>query len=189
MRDFERERQPIDWTAERVDLLKRLWADGFSASQCAARMGLGLSRSAVIGKVHRLGLAGRATTLRLKQNRDRRDYKSRRILRQAPKPVKYLVPDNRPIGGPPPDPVVPPEKRVRSIIELGDNQCRWPIGDPREPDFHFCHLDRHPGKSYCELHVRKSENPNPAVRPRFAKPANSVRTGLPLVDLRESETV
>src|ERR1044071_2868011 len=49
------------WTDERVELLKKLWADGLSASQIAARMG-GVTRNAVIGKVHRLGLSGRAKT-------------------------------------------------------------------------------------------------------------------------------
>ena len=51
------------WTEERVELLKKLWAEGLSASQIAGRLG-GVTRNAVIGKVHRLGLAGRATSSR-----------------------------------------------------------------------------------------------------------------------------
>src|SRR3954463_9470821 len=49
----------MSWTDERVELLKKLWTDGLSASQIAAELG-GITRNAVIGKVHRLGLAGRA---------------------------------------------------------------------------------------------------------------------------------
>src|SRR5918999_5304444 len=51
--------RPMNWTDERVELLKKLWADGLSASQIAAELG-GITRNAVIGKVHRLGLSGRA---------------------------------------------------------------------------------------------------------------------------------
>ena len=42
------------WTEERVEMLKQLWTDGLSASQIARKMG-GVTRNAVIGKVHRLG--------------------------------------------------------------------------------------------------------------------------------------
>src|SRR5215813_578224 len=60
----------MSWNDERVDALKKLWADGLSASQIAGRLG-GVTRNAVIGKVHRLGLAGRATTSRMKSPRVR----------------------------------------------------------------------------------------------------------------------
>src|SRR5262245_39533281 len=60
----------MSWNDERVDALKKLWADGLSASQIAGRLG-GVTRNAVIGKVHRLGLAGRATTSRMKSHRPR----------------------------------------------------------------------------------------------------------------------
>ena len=58
------------WTDERVELLKKLWAEGLSASQIAGRLG-SVTRNAVIGKVHRLGLSGRATTSRMKSHRPR----------------------------------------------------------------------------------------------------------------------
>jgi len=60
----------MSWTDERVDLLKKLWSEGLSASQIAGRLG-GVTRNAVIGKVHRLGLSGRATSTRLKSLRPR----------------------------------------------------------------------------------------------------------------------
>jgi GcrA cell cycle regulator len=54
------ERQPMSWTDERVELLKKMWGEGQSASQIAKELG-GVTRNAVIGKVHRLGLSNRAT--------------------------------------------------------------------------------------------------------------------------------
>ena len=60
----------MSWTDERVELLKKLWADGLSASQIATKLGE-VTRNAVIGKVHRLGLAGRATTSRVRTSRPR----------------------------------------------------------------------------------------------------------------------
>ena len=56
---WEQGQKTMMWTDERVELLKKLWADGLSASQIAAELG-GITRNAVIGKVHRLGLSGRA---------------------------------------------------------------------------------------------------------------------------------
>ena len=67
------------WNDERVELLKKLWSDGLSASQIAGRLG-GVTRNAVIGKVHRLGLSGRATTSRMKSHRPRARVQSPRRL-------------------------------------------------------------------------------------------------------------
>src|SRR5262245_65830850 len=69
------------WNDERVELLKKLWADGLSASQIAGRLG-GVTRNAVIGKVHRLGLSGRATTSRMKSHRPRvRTQATKRLMK------------------------------------------------------------------------------------------------------------
>lgn len=182
------------WTEDRVELLKELWTRGASATACALRLG-GITRSAVIGKVHRLGLPGR-TTVQTARRSFCASPQYRRKPRHALKPDAervsktnhraYIVQDPRPDSTPPLDPIVPPEQRV-GIAGLADNQCRWPIGDPQHADFHFCNLNKAEGKSYCELHVRKSTD-QPAVRPRLATPANSVRTGLPLYR-RESADV
>ena len=61
----------ITWTDERVENLKKLWQEGLSASQIAGRLG-GVTRNAVIGKVHRLGLSGRVNNTRPKLHRPRR---------------------------------------------------------------------------------------------------------------------
>src|SRR6185436_6426840 len=80
-RSAHRENQGMAWNDERVELLKKLWSDGLSASQIAGRLG-GVTRNAVIGKVHRLGLSGRATTSRMKSHRPRvRAQTARRLMK------------------------------------------------------------------------------------------------------------
>ena len=57
------------WTDDRVEVLKKMWGEGKSASQIAKELG-GVTRNAVIGKVHRLGLSNRATTSKATTNKD-----------------------------------------------------------------------------------------------------------------------
>jgi GcrA cell cycle regulator len=157
------------WTDERVELLKKLWAEGLSASQIANRLG-GVTRNAVIGKVHRLGLSGRTTTSRAKAPRTRRrpahtqTRAARPQLRThgsaalkaefhldaeeefelAPSPIKELV--------------IPLNERA-TILTLTETKCRWPIGDPCEEDFHFCGRYCDVGVSYCEYHSQVAYQP------------------------------
>lgn len=131
------------WTQARVNELKRLWADGVSGSQIGER--LGVSRHAVISKVHRLGLPGRAT-------RSSRQYASRRV----PPPVRpaalaYTLP------------------LLEQMGRLTDFSCRWPLGDPREPDFRFCCAAVSGSSPYCEFHRRAAYQP--ASRPAAARRA------------------
>ena len=131
----------MTWTDDRIETLKRYWQDGFSASQIAQKLG-GVTRNAVIGKVHRLGLSGRATTSRRAISTRTRAQASRRLARRRPKgrgfryarsPIR-LAPERPPIlpelGPAPPSPVT-----LQSLTTLS---CRWPEGDPKAPDFHFC---------------------------------------------------
>src|SRR5215471_8138393 len=134
----------MGWTEERVELLKRLWAEGLSASQIAARLG-SVTRNAVIGKVHRLGLSGRATSSRSSSPRPRRTHVARTSRASsllfgtrgntALKPQFEAEPDLAP--APLAELVIPLNERA-SIMTLKEAMCRWPIGDPGEPEFHFC---------------------------------------------------
>lgn len=139
------------WTEERVEQLKKLWAEGLSASQIARTMG-DVTRNAVIGKVHRLGLSGRATTNRA--DRPRRAT----IPKPMPKPV-----------------VAEPEAVVEATLENGDfatvmtlssTMCRWPIGDPGSNEFHFCGNKTEAASPYCEAHVRMAYQPSQNRRDR-----------------------
>ncbi|HRY06541.1 MAG TPA: GcrA family cell cycle regulator [Hyphomicrobiaceae bacterium] len=166
------------WTDERVELLKKLWSEGLSASQIAGRIG-GVSRNAVIGKVHRLGLSGRATTTRMKSHRPRPRMAQATAKRPQQKARFAQVgnPALRALYQPDAEPFVPaqeelviPVKERKSIQTLGECNCRWPIGDPQHPDFHFCGKTKVAGLPYCEFHARRAYQP-PQARRRDTTPA------------------
>ena len=160
----------ISWTDERVELLARLWSEGLSASQIAAQLG-GVTRNAVIGKVHRLGLSGRA-----KPNAEAAPAE-----RPRPKLVRPVGPSASPIFGaelsqsaspavhgaeaiPSEDLLasdlveIPVSERV-SIMELRDSMCRWPIGDPASAEFGYCGTRAITGLPYCPNHARVAYQP------------------------------
>jgi GcrA cell cycle regulator len=157
----------MSWNDERVELLKKLWSEGLSASQIAGRIG-SVTRNAVIGKVHRLGLSGRATTTRLKSHRPRpRPVPAKRPPAAVAKPrftnvgntaLRALYQDAEPYVAPVEELVIPMAER-RSIQTLEECSCRWPIGDPQEADFHFCGKAKVPGLPYCEFHARRAFQP------------------------------
>jgi GcrA cell cycle regulator len=170
----------MGWNDERVELLKKLWSEGLSASQIAGRLG-SVTRNAVIGKVHRLGLSGRATTSRMKSHRPRARVTSQQ--QQAQQPKRLAKPRFQAQGNPAvrglyqqmdAEPFVPaveeldiPLKDRRTIATLTECNCRWPIGDPQMADFHFCNRDKVPGLPYCEFHARRAfQPPQPRRRDR-----------------------
>ncbi len=162
----------MSWTDERVDRLKKLWADGLSASQIAAELG-GVSRNAVIGKVHRLNLPGRAKSGGSTSGRTKRvaspgrSYGSRGgAARAAPRTSgatalkQDLIADavaeidTRPIE----DVVVPISRRLM-LTELTEKTCKWPIGDPLQDDFYFCGADCDDSSPYCTYHAKLAFQP------------------------------
>ncbi|MEG6508551.1 GcrA family cell cycle regulator [Methyloligella sp. 2.7D] len=156
------------WNEERVELLKKLWADGLSASQIAGRLG-GVTRNAVIGKVHRLGLSGRATTSRSSAPRVRRTH-TPRPQRQpqvvyatrgatALKPSFEEEEEVQVAPAPAVEELVIPLHERATILDLKENMCRWPIGDPGEEGFHFCGRKSPVGVPYCEHHARMAYQP------------------------------
>ena len=166
----------MGWTDERVELLKKLWADGLSASQIAAELG-GVTRNAVIGKVHRLGLSGRATSSRSSNPRPRRTHVPRAnrasSLMFGTRGNVALKPQYEAEFDLVPQPlqelVIPLHERA-TIMTLKEAMCRWPIGDPGEPDFHFCGRKKCGTLPYCDHHARMAYQPAQARRreKRFA---------------------
>ena len=147
------------WTEERVELLKKLWTEGLSASQIARQMG-GVTRNAVIGKVHRLGLSGRATPARVSTARISAQTRSRETLDTALSQRSYKS-DNldsykEPIE--PPQPLLSAEERA-SVLHLTEHTCKWPIGDPGQRDFHFCGARAGHGSPYCTTHAALAYQP------------------------------
>lgn len=157
----------MTWTDERVEQLKKLWAEGLSASRIAAELG-GVTRNAVIGKVHRLGLSGRVKTSTTPQQRPRRNARPNGPQRPASGPMTIgataLKADPAPRPEPKAEPapveelVIPISERA-TILTLTDSTCKWPIGDPGTADFHFCGRRSDPGIPYCQHHARIAYQP------------------------------
>ena len=159
----------MSWTTERVDLLKRLWSEGLSASQIATELG-GVTRNAVIGKVHRLGLSGRAktTTAPAKPRRTRpaASTPARPAAPAAPRTIgaTALKAEAAPVAAVAAQPapvaelVIPQEQRA-TILQLNERTCKWPIGDPSSDDFYFCGRNSDPGVPYCPHHCRIAYQP------------------------------
>ncbi|PQM27085.1 GcrA cell cycle regulator [Sphingopyxis lindanitolerans] len=205
----------MSWTDERIEQLRNMWEKGLTASQIADELG-GVSRNAVIGKAHRLGLKSRPSPVKATEK-----------VAKAPKPVapKPIAPaaapraaapafsrpaapprtEAKPVAeprpateadaadAPPPKPDTPrivsigpggfirqgpgdqqapippaPPRRLvpakpspeiagkTSLLDLNDRICRWPMGHPGEPDFHFCGVAVNPGFPYCVEHCGRA---------------------------------
>jgi GcrA cell cycle regulator len=158
------------WTDERVELLKKLWTDGLSASQIAAELG-NVTRNAVIGKVHRLGLSGRAKDAKPASSAPQRARKAAVRAPSAPAPIAPQAHSNVVVAPIPLQPVVeepevlteddvavPMSERV-TIMDLRESMCRWPMGDPTKPDFRFCGARSITGLPYCTHHARIAYQP------------------------------
>lgn len=153
----------VTWTDDRVEQLKKLWEAGLSASQIAAELG-NVTRNAVIGKVHRLGLSGRAKSPSTSAPRPRK-------ARPAQHMVRISRPQSRGNAAlarvfetePEPDPIaydnVVPMSQRRTLVELTEDTCRWPIGDPGSADFFFCGGHSLNGLPYCAHHSRVAYQP------------------------------
>ncbi|HTI68004.1 MAG TPA: GcrA family cell cycle regulator [Caulobacteraceae bacterium] len=144
------------WTEDRVASLKKLWLEGLSASQIAKQLG-GVTRNAVIGKVHRLGLSGRATPA----------APARTVFKapRAPRPAMASVHAPRrvePVAASQPMPSLPAvreEPGSATVLTLGAHMCKWPIGDPAADGFTFCGRRTGQDGPYCNEHARVAYQP------------------------------
>ncbi len=204
----------MSWTDERIERLKTMWTSGSTASQIAEDLG-GVSRNAVIGKAHRLGLEARPSPVKAGEEKEKvkKAPAPKTAATAAPKPAPAaktaapaaaaaadVAPGDAPTGTGPkfgpavqrqpltgettmqyrsvgpggfirqgpgdtqaPIPPAPPRRLVpakpsaevadkTSLLDLNDRICRWPMGHPGEPDFHFCGQASNPGFPYCVQH-------------------------------------
>ncbi|ONF97246.1 GcrA family cell cycle regulator [Sphingomonas jeddahensis] len=197
----------MSWTEERIDTLRKMWEGGQTASQIAEALG-GVSRNAVIGKAHRLGLQSRPSPVVPKEVEAKPEPEpvvaappppppappaapaapaAAPVISHttAPKPITITTPleperspesmrmvrsvgpggfvrqapgeQQPPIAPAPPRRLVPakpaPEIAGKtSLLDLSDKVCKWPLGHPGEPDFHFCGEKVNPGFPYCVDH-------------------------------------
>lgn len=155
----------MGWSEERVALLRKLWTEGLSASQIAKQLG-GVTRNAVIGKVHRLGLAGRATPSR-PAKRPVRAARPRIMSPSAPRlrPTSHLptvvIPDLEPLKL--------EDGKAASVLTLNESMCKFPIGDPTDDNFAFCGRASSCGP-YCQDHARLAYQPSQARKRRVSEP-------------------
>jgi GcrA cell cycle regulator len=163
----------MSWTEERVGVLTKLWLEGLSASQIAGELGEGVTRNAVIGKVHRLKLSGRAKPANSSQRARTATRMPRRPKAQGGASFKRRVTSARVVGATAlkpmeveeisvrlnPDNVtelfIPVEERI-DLLSLTEKTCKWPIGDPLLEDFHFCGRNSDDSAPYCEFHAKRA---------------------------------
>jgi GcrA cell cycle regulator len=186
----------MSWTDDRVEVLKKMWGEGQSASQIAKELG-GVTRNAVIGKVHRLGLSNRATTSTAAKTEakpkaaPKAPAKPKVVMQTEPaiKPAdpnapksnlparKQIIPAGQPLPPQPSANEISPEALAKvnevekkakklTLMELTERTCKWPVGDPATEDFWFCGLTVQQGKPYCEAHVGVAFQPMSARRDR-----------------------
>ena len=187
----------MSWTDDRIETLKSMWEKGMTASQIAEALG-DVSRNAVIGKAHRLGLQSRPSPVKPNEGETAAPTApapapTRRAATPAAEPRPAPAPSATPAAPAPaaaatdtPQPVLrsigpggflrqspgeqqapitpaPPRRLVpakpspdiagkTSLLDLNDKICKWPIGHPGEPDFHFCGDKVNPGFPYCVAH-------------------------------------
>lgn len=201
------------WTDERIDQLKSMWEKGMTASQIADELG-GVSRNAVIGKAHRLGLQSRPSPVKAGENvrkavAPKRPAPPKKADSPAEAPVTPSAVPRAPAAAAAPSaprpsapaqaapaPEQPPQPRIVSVgpggflrqgpgdqqapippapprrlvpakpspeiagkttlLDLTERICKWPIGHPGEPDFHFCGEKVNPGFPYCVEHCGRA---------------------------------
>jgi len=133
----------MSWTEEKVLKLKQLWSKGHTASQIAEELG-DTTRNAVIGKAHRLNLEARAPSKQSAQSSTSANRPARRGSAPTSRKAKFqsiLLDKN-----------FEPEN-PKSLEELTDQTCKWPIGHPNEEKFYFCGRKPEGEFPYCKLHV------------------------------------
>ena len=164
----------MNWTDERVELLRKLWSEGHSASQIAAQLG-SVTRNAVIGKVHRLKLSsrGRSTAAPARQKKAPQATTSSRTSSRAASVTRSVTtsigatalqqqfdadPVVRYLVRPTENVVVPISRRLQ-LVQLSERTCKWPNGDPLSEDFSFCGHEAAETGPYCGYHAKVAFQP------------------------------
>lgn len=142
------------WTQDRIDRLRTLWLEGRTAEQVARTLGAGITRSAVLGKVHRLGLSTGRQPAPVKAA----------VLPRGGRPTAR----GRPVAPPPPTATAPQgigleEPGLATLLSVGGHGCRWPMGDPQIKGFSLCGRQAVRG-AYCARHGAIAYRPAPDSR-------------------------
>ena len=131
----------MGWTDEQVEELKRLWEKGLTTGEIGKA--LGVSKNAVVGKAHRLGLNGRPSPIR------RGDEETEETVSEAVEKKK----ETKAAASKKSTAKEKEKRKLFTVNDLTSTSCRWPIGDPKDEDFHFCGKEALPDKPYCAEHA------------------------------------
>lgn len=160
------------WTDERIAQLKAGWEGGKTASQIAEQLGEGVTRNAVIGKAHRLGLESRPSPV--KAGEDTEAAVVTRAATVAPVPPAAAAPPAvaAPVAACPvaKKPVRTGKAAKTSLLDLNEKICKWPIGHPGDSDFHFCGKPSQAGFPYCTEHCLQAYQAQLPRRDRDRRP-------------------
>ncbi len=162
------------WTDEMVNDLRKMWAEGLTTGEIGKR--LGVSKNSIVGKVHRLGLSGRPSPIKKKEDKPANTTPVK--TSEEKKPSEKTVSASAPKAETPKTENIKaePEKKVFTapkteekleirpqstkqpgsktmLVDLDNHTCRWPLGDPKDENFHFCGKKIHIGQTYCEEHA------------------------------------
>ena len=162
------------WTDQMVEDLRRMWKEGMTTGAIGKK--LGVSKNSIIGKVHRLGLSGRPSPIKRKsdtsapkpsltnstpnevstKNSTTSNEKTASVkpVEQVSVPPQKIIPDEEKFISTKIEskPIVRKDGKVM-LTNLGNHTCRWPIGDPKDENFHFCGKRVKLGQTYCEEHA------------------------------------
>lgn len=133
----------MGWTDEQVEELKRLWDKGLTTGEIGKV--LGVSKNAVVGKAHRLGLNGRPSPIRRGEDEtvattEKTDTTKKKKNASVKAPIAKKAPEKE-------------KEKLFTVNDLTSTSCRWPIGDPKDENFHFCGKETLPDKPYCAEHA------------------------------------
>lgn len=134
----------MSWTDEQIIRLRELWDEGKSTGEIGKI--LGVSKNAVVGKAHRLVLPARPSPIK----RSAEEEQGEEVNERGRKPVKKAAPAK------PKSPKKDKNKKGVTLMELTSHSCRWPVGDPKDEDFHFCGEEAELGKTYCAKHIAEA---------------------------------
>lgn len=156
------------WTDEMVDQLRAMWAEGLTTGEIGKR--LGVSKNSIVGKVHRLGLSGRPSPIKKKEENETiaasvetptKPAKEKNVAKEPkvtkPKAEKAVVttenPTEKNIVKTECQPKIHNHGGKTMLTDLDNHTCRWPLGDPKDENFHFCGRKVRIGQTYCDEHA------------------------------------
>ena len=141
----------MGWTNESVEELRRLWDKGLTASEIAKK--LGVTKNAIVGKVHRLCLKARPSPIKTKDEEMKQVQETvaqkvvveAEIVEELPVEENVSETDSTSIS-------TSNDGNKLKLVDLDSHTCRWPLGDPRDDDFGFCGKKVRAGQTYCDEH-------------------------------------